>query len=63
MGLTVEREISRLELEDVQAMVAISSLRIATPVATLGERKLSVGLENELIFEALWSEAQSDSVG
>ena len=63
MGLAAEREITHLDLDDVQSMVAISSLRIATPVATLGEQKLDVGLESELIFEALWSEAQSDSVG
>ena len=62
-GLAIEREISYLELEDVDSMVALSSLRIATPVSTLGEQKLEVGLESELIFEALWSEAQSDSVG
>ena len=62
-GLAVEREITRLDLADVESMVALSSLRISTPVEILGERKLVVGLESELIYEALWSEAQSDSVG
>ena len=62
-GLAIEQEITHLDLDDVESMVALSSLRISTPVAMLGERKLEVGLESELIFEALWSEAQSDSVG
>ena len=63
MGLAVEREITRFDLDDVESMVALSSLRISSPVEILGERKLMVGVESELIFEALWSEAQSDSVG
>jgi para-aminobenzoate synthetase component 1 len=63
LGVAQEREIGAAELERVVSMLALSSLRIATPVAELGSRKLVIGPESELIFERLWSEAQSDSVG
>ena len=44
-------------------MVALSSLRIAALVTRLIDRTLDIGMESELIFQSLWSEAQSDSVG
>ena len=62
-GLAIERDLHYLDLDQIESMVALSSLRISTPVSHLGERKLEMGLECELIFESLWSEAQSDSVG
>ena len=62
-GLAAIRELSRSDLERVNSMVALSSLRIAVPVSYLNDRSLEVGLESELIFDSLWSEAQSDSVG
>jgi len=62
-GLAAIRELSRSDLERVNSMVALSSLRIAVPVSYLNDRNLEVGLESELIFDSLWSEAQSDSVG
>ena len=62
-GLAKESSIHTSDLHRTTSMIAISSLRIATPVAVLGERELLVGPECELIFEVLWSEAQSDSVG
>ncbi len=62
-GLATERVIRVQDLDEVDSMVALSSLRISTPVGVLGDRKLEIGLESELIYEALWSEAQLDSVG
>jgi len=62
-GLAAVREISRADLERVTSIVALSSLRLAVPVSHLNERNLEIGLESELIFDSLWSEAQSDSVG
>ena len=62
-GLAKESPILASDLHRATSMIALSSLRIATPVAALGERELLIGPESDLIFEALWSEAQSDSVG
>jgi len=62
-GLAVEREIFRDDLLRVKSMIALSSLRIASLVTRLMGRTLEIGMESELIFETLWSEAQSDSVG
>jgi len=62
-GLAVEREIFRDDLLRVKSMIALSSLRIASLVTRLMDRTLEIGMESELIFETLWSEAQSDSVG
>ena len=62
-GLVVERELMRGDVERVKSMIALSSLRIASLVTKLHDRTLQIGEESELIFEALWSEAQSDSVG
>lgn len=62
-GIAVEREISLTDLDHVISMIAISSLRIATAVGFLDERELSIGPDFNIIFEALWSEVQSDSVG
>lgn len=62
-GIAIEREISLADLDRVSSMIAISSLRIASPVAFLDKRPLLIGPECELIIEALWSEAESDSVG
>lgn len=62
-GLATERAINFAELAHVESMLALSSLRIARPVSQIGDRDLLVGPESELIFEALWSAAQSNSVG
>ena len=62
-GLAKERPILARDVHLVTSMIAISSLRLATPVAVLGERELVVGSECDLIIQALRSEAQSDSVG
>lgn len=63
LGIASERDISREELTSVDAMVALSSLRICVPIVSLGERTLEIPLESELIYQRLWSAAQSDSVG
>jgi para-aminobenzoate synthetase component 1 len=63
LGIATEREISSEDLGSVDAMVALSSLRICVPIASLGERTLKIPLESELIYQRLWSAAQSDSVG
>ena len=62
-GIAIEQEITRSDLEQCISMIALSSLRIATSVRLLGERELIVGPEFDVIYEELWSEAQSDSVG
>ena len=62
-GIASERDISRSELDRVDSMMALSSLRIATPVSSLGDRELIQGPESDLIFETLWSLAQADSIG
>ena len=62
-GLAVEKELLRSDLPQVKSMVALSSLRIAALVTRLMDRTLEIGMESELIFQSLWSEAQSDSVG
>jgi len=62
-GIATERDISRSDLVRVDSMMALSSLRIATPVSTLGDRELMQGSESDLIFEILWTLAQADSIG
>ena len=62
-GLAIEKELLRSDLPRVKSMVALSSLRIAALVTRLMDRTLDIGMESELIFQSLWSEAQSDSVG
>ena len=62
-NLAVERVVMRSELESVESMVALSSLRICTPVSYLGNQKLTVGIETALLFDRLWSATQADSVG
>jgi len=63
MGIATERDISRSDLDRVESMMALSSLRIASPVSILGDRELVQGPQSDLVFETLWSLAQSDSVG
>jgi para-aminobenzoate synthetase component 1 len=63
LGIAIEQEITQTDLEKSTSAIALSSLRIATPVGLLGDRDLIVGPEFDLIYETLWSEAQSDSVG
>ena len=62
LGIATEREISSEELGSVDAMLALSSLRICVPVMSLGERTLKIPLGSELIYQRLWSAAQSESV-
>ena len=62
LGIATERDISHADLSSVDAMVALSSLRICVPIASVGERTLEIPLESELIYQRLWSAAQSDSV-
>ncbi len=63
LGLAEERTILRDELGFVESMVALSSLRICTPVSHVGERRLRVDAKLEELFIKLWRAAQSDSVG
>ena len=60
-GVALEREIFVEDLPRVKSALALSSLRIATPVISLGEYPLQIGLESKLILDFLWSEAESDS--
>ncbi len=62
-GLATEREIRVEDLQMVEAMLALSSLRICTPVSRLGTKELKVDQDFDLLFNILWDAAQSDSVG
>ena len=62
-GMAIESEVFLKDLPKVQSAIALSSLRIATPVASLGEYELEIGIESKMILDFLWSEAQSDSEG
>lgn len=62
-GLAREVPLTLDKLDQIQSMIALSSLRIARPIGVLGEKELLVGPECELIYEALWGAAQSNSVG
>ena len=62
-GMAIEGEIFLKDLARVQSAIALSSLRIATPVASLGEYELEIGIESKMILDFIWSEAQSDSEG
>ena len=62
-GMAIESEIFVKDLPKVQSAIAMSSLRIATPVLSLGENELEIGIESKMILDFLWSEAQSDSQG
>ena len=61
-GLASEAVVSEIDLEDIEAMVALSSLRICTPVSKLRERVLAVDEETHSLFDILWAAAQADSV-
>ena len=61
--MAIESEIFLKDLPKVQSAIAMSSLRIATPVLSLGENELEIGIESKMILDFLWSEAQSDSQG
>jgi len=63
LGLATERAVNEAQLGAIESMIALSSLRIARPVARLGESDLLVGPECELIYDALWAAVQSNSVG
>jgi len=62
-GMVMEGEIFMEDLPRVQSALAVSSLRIATPVILLGERQLEIGIESKMLLDFLWSEVQSDSNG
>ena len=62
-GLASEAKITEADLHDVEAMVALSSLRICTAVGVLDERELVVSEETQSLFDILWAAAQADSVG
>ena len=61
--LATEQVLCVADLNDIESMVALSSLRICTPVASLGDRKLVIDEEIQLLFDILWAAAQADSVG
>ena len=63
LEIATERQISRDDLSRVEAMVALSSLRICIPIVSLGNRILEIASDYEFIYQRLWSAAQSDSVG
>lgn len=62
-GIATERTIKVKELEEVEAMMALSSLRICTPVSVLGTKTLAVDPDFDLLSNILWTAAQADSVG
>lgn len=63
LGLAVEGVIRRNQLESIDSILALSSLRICSPVSSVGERRLRVDGSCEEFFQILWRTAQSDSVG
>ena len=63
LGIAKERVVKAAELDAIESMIALSSLRIAKPVARLGERDLLVGPECELIYADLWAAVVANSVG
>lgn len=63
MNLASEAILEKEDLQQVEAMVALSSLRICSPVGFLGERALSIDLETDAIFDILLREGEVDSVG
>jgi para-aminobenzoate synthetase/4-amino-4-deoxychorismate lyase len=58
-GLAVEATIVSSDLNRVLSMVAISSLRIATSVSYLNEKKLEVGGQNQSLAQKLNDLARS----
>ena len=62
-GIAKEAVIKKTDLQKVEAMVALSSLRICTPVSLLGTKTLRIDSELEGLFNILWDAAQADSVG
>ncbi len=62
-SLVCEEEIHRSDLLNVEAMVALSSLRIAVPIARINGRSLVVGPITESFFELLLGLTRLYSVG
>ena len=62
-GIATEKELKVEDLQAVDAMLALSSLRICTPVSLLGTKELQIDQDFDLLFNILWDAAQSDSVG
>ena len=62
-SLVSERHLQRDDLVLVASMMALSSLRIAIPVADLDNRPLIVGRTSELLYEQLLGLARSHSIG
>ena len=63
LGLAKESTITAVDLNNLESMVALSSLRICSPVSMLGERELVVTKEIESFFDILWAATQADSIG
>ncbi|HEY4898904.1 MAG TPA: chorismate-binding protein, partial [Candidatus Nanopelagicaceae bacterium] len=62
-SLVRERHLQRDDLALAGSMMALSSLRIAIPVADLDNRPLIVGATSDLLYEQLLGLARSHSIG
>ena len=63
LGLAKESTLTMADLNNLESMAALSSLRIFSPISMLGERELVVNKESESFFDILWAAAQADSIG
>ena len=61
--LAIEEEVKMQDLDAIEGIMALSSLRICVPVAHLGKKAVPVSSDCDHLFNILWAVAQADSVG